>query len=324
MKRNHSIDVLRFFGAFAVIVIHVGYTTPPWEAQIRMLARFAVPFFFLASGYFFEKKWKAEGLAAFSSTLLNLLTIYLVANLIYLPINIGSSLLHGKGITLSLANMLLGTWNHLWFLGAMIVGYLFLWILYFNRLQKLLPFLAAFFLGLMLFSESYSFLGFKFNVELARTFLAIPLLYFGMKLSEIEIEKRASLSVFYLIAISGFLIHVGETVLLFYWKHVAIGRLQFFISTTLMAIGFLCLSLKIETSKPNLLSEWGKKYSLLIYLYHPLVLMWIVEFYRIIPSNLLWIKWGTPIIGFGLTLLPIILIERFCPKFYSFINGKLS
>lgn len=324
MKRNHSIDILRFIGAFAVIVIHVGFTRPPWEAQIRLLARFAVPFFFLASGYFFEKKWKSEGLAAFSSTLLNLLSIYLVANLIYLPVNVGSSLLHGKGIELGLPNMLLGTWNHLWFLGAMIVGYLFLWILHFNRLQRILPYVSIFFLALMLLSESYSFMGLRFSVELARTFLSIPLLYIGMQISEKEVEKKGSKTVFLVFALVGFLLHVGETLSLFYWKHVPIGRLQFFLSTTLMAIGFLCLSLKIETPKPNLISEWGRKYSLLIYLFHPLILMWSVNFYRILPKNLTFIVWTTPIIGFALTLLPIMLVEKFLPRFYSFINGKLS
>ncbi len=324
MKRNHTIDSARLIGAFAVIVIHIGFTRPPWEAQIRLLARFAVPFFFMASGYFFEKKQKAEGNAAFGSTLLNLLSIYLIANLIYLPVQTGAALLHHKPMPWKLTDLLLGTWQHLWFVASLIVGYLNLWIFYSHRLQKLLPYISVFFFVLMLLSESYSFLGFPFPMELARTFLSIPLLYVGILLSKYEVEKKASLSFFIILALVGIALHVGETLLLFYLKRVQIGKLQFFISTSLMAIGFLCLSLKAETPQPTKFSECGRKYSLLIYLYHPLILLGSPKYYAFIPPRFVFFEWMGPLLAFALTLLPILLIERYLPSVYRVINGKLS
>ncbi|XXM72905.1 acyltransferase [Lysinibacillus sphaericus] len=65
MERNYAIDYLKFFAICAVILIHAG----PFEEvtllgldgyyidfTIDTLSRFAVPFFFMASGYLFAKK----------------------------------------------------------------------------------------------------------------------------------------------------------------------------------------------------------------------------------------------------------------------------
>ncbi|MGG1575353.1 acyltransferase [Fictibacillus sp. NRS-1165] len=57
MERNHAIDYIKFFAIFAVVVIHVF----PRDHQIELffldnVSRFAVPFFFTASGYLFGKK----------------------------------------------------------------------------------------------------------------------------------------------------------------------------------------------------------------------------------------------------------------------------
>ncbi|MDQ0861570.1 acyltransferase family protein [Bacillus sp. V2I10] len=57
MERNYAIDFIKFFAIFAVVVIH----TFPLDSQIGLfildnLSRFAVPFFFVASGYLFGIK----------------------------------------------------------------------------------------------------------------------------------------------------------------------------------------------------------------------------------------------------------------------------
>ncbi|MFC0273403.1 acyltransferase [Metabacillus herbersteinensis] len=57
MERNNAIDFIKFFAIFAVLVIHIF----PRDNQIGLFildnfSRFAVPFFFTASGYFFGKK----------------------------------------------------------------------------------------------------------------------------------------------------------------------------------------------------------------------------------------------------------------------------
>jgi surface polysaccharide O-acyltransferase-like enzyme len=57
MERIYSIDFIKFFAILAVIIIHIfpldGFTG---YFMIDNIARFAVPFFFAASGYFFAQK----------------------------------------------------------------------------------------------------------------------------------------------------------------------------------------------------------------------------------------------------------------------------
>lgn len=67
MKRIYSIDFLKFFAAFGVVLIHTNpfeqVSLGSWNGEtvnqaLIGAARFAVPFFFIVSGYFFGKKVK--------------------------------------------------------------------------------------------------------------------------------------------------------------------------------------------------------------------------------------------------------------------------
>ncbi|SDX99394.1 acyltransferase [Thermoactinomyces sp. DSM 45892] len=66
MKRNYSIDLLKFFATIAVVVIHtnpfqkvdnlLGMKGKYLDLALDAFSRFAVPFFFLVSGYLFSQK----------------------------------------------------------------------------------------------------------------------------------------------------------------------------------------------------------------------------------------------------------------------------
>ncbi|MET3728483.1 surface polysaccharide O-acyltransferase-like enzyme [Fictibacillus halophilus] len=86
MERIYSIDYIKFFAIFAVVVIHVfpldgfaGYFI------IDNAARFAVPFFFAASGYFFAQKMKHEDVPFlyFKSYCIKLIKLYFVWLIFY-------------------------------------------------------------------------------------------------------------------------------------------------------------------------------------------------------------------------------------------------
>lgn len=55
--RATGIDAFRWFSFLAVVFIHAirvsDNTAINWEGVVNQLARFAVPFFFICSGYFF-------------------------------------------------------------------------------------------------------------------------------------------------------------------------------------------------------------------------------------------------------------------------------
>lgn len=65
MERNYSLDYLKFFATFFVVIIHTspfqhvyvwGINGDDINFVLNTLARFAVPFFFMASGYLFAQK----------------------------------------------------------------------------------------------------------------------------------------------------------------------------------------------------------------------------------------------------------------------------
>ena len=59
MKRYPALDILRFFCACLVVMIHVGTSdsTPIASMLVTCFARQAVPYFFIVSGFFFFSKF---------------------------------------------------------------------------------------------------------------------------------------------------------------------------------------------------------------------------------------------------------------------------
>jgi len=89
--RNYSIDLFRLLGAFSVVIIHAKYGTLSTNAisnilaiNIRLLSRWAVPFFFLISGFYLEKRFKLSTGEPFFKSLINLISISIIANFIFI------------------------------------------------------------------------------------------------------------------------------------------------------------------------------------------------------------------------------------------------
>lgn len=144
-----GIDLFRIPAALLVVSIH---TSPlgsfGGEADFiltRILARIAVPYFFMATGYFLlppclsgSERFGQAG--ALWKSIKKILGLYLAATLIYLPVGIYAGHLHNRTFP-SLLRMFLfeGTFYHLWYLPACILGILLL-----LPAGRLLPFGALF------------------------------------------------------------------------------------------------------------------------------------------------------------------------------------
>ncbi|TMU84082.1 acyltransferase [Bacillus sp. BHET2] len=182
MKRNYAIDYIKFFAIFAVILIH---TQPFEEARvlgvdghyidfaIDTLARFAVPFFFVSSGYLFGKKISINNNESvyFSGYIYKLMKIFICWFLFYLiydlliktkfqSFNIYSFdevMNYFKGnINLEVFFYGASSGYQLWYLVALIWSVFILFI--FINLKKLnILLLVSFILNIIgLFSQSYS------------------------------------------------------------------------------------------------------------------------------------------------------------------------
>lgn len=144
-----GIDLFRIPAALLVVSIH---TSPlgsfGGEADFiltRILARIAVPYFFMATGYFLlppclsgSERFGQAG--ALWKSIKKILGLYLAATLIYLPVGIYAGHLHNRTFP-SLLRLFLfeGTFYHLWYLPACILGILLL-----LPAGRLLPFGALF------------------------------------------------------------------------------------------------------------------------------------------------------------------------------------
>ncbi len=119
-RRGPALDRFRLAAAVLVVAIHTGPLAsfaPGWDLWLtRGLARVAVPFFFMVTGYFLAKgNWQGTGRA-----FRRLLALYLAAVVLYLPLNLYAGSLPGWRELLYT-----GTFYHLWYFPAVLLG---LWV----------------------------------------------------------------------------------------------------------------------------------------------------------------------------------------------------
>lgn len=159
--RMKKLDDFRWIAAFLVVAIH----TSPLESinetadflLTRVLARVAVPFFFMVTGFFVLSGTK-EGGRKILHTVKKTGLWYLVLTLVYLPVQIYK--LAGEPINVSVIGKLLkaiffdGTYYHLWYLPALMLGLVLSWfLLKLGRKRAMVCASALYVLGLL--GDSY-------------------------------------------------------------------------------------------------------------------------------------------------------------------------
>lgn len=154
-KEYAGIDLFRLIAALLVVAIH---TSPlaSWNETAdflltRVVARVAVPFFFMATGFFLLPDGHIHRFLKRSTI------IYGIATLLYLPISLYAGILNQTPLLPQLVKDILfdGTFYHLWYLPASICGMLVVSLLV-RKLQPLSSLIIVFLLyGVGLFGDSY-------------------------------------------------------------------------------------------------------------------------------------------------------------------------
>lgn len=173
-KQYPALDYFKFLAAILIVSIH----SPPFYGVnnlmnfilMQIVARFAVPFFFLTSAFLFFSKldygdiWgrtNRNRLFLFTSRLLRL---YLVWSLLYIPIRVMNQPITGMtGFLWQLKVMIrdflfAGVASHLWFLSALIVAVWLVFLLLRWLSPKVIVVLAGLIYLVGLLGDSYSFL----------------------------------------------------------------------------------------------------------------------------------------------------------------------
>lgn len=171
-NRNIAIDKMKLIAAFLVVAIHVS----PFQSingtadfiVTRVIARIAVPFFFMVSGYFVLGGKESEGGGKrnkeqsgkhgdrVSRFMKKTAFLYLAATLLYLPVNLYAGNFKGLTFGQGLKDLLFdGTFYHLWYLPAVLLG-MALCLAFLSVFGEKTAFGVSLFLyGIGLFGDSY-------------------------------------------------------------------------------------------------------------------------------------------------------------------------
>jgi surface polysaccharide O-acyltransferase-like enzyme len=135
-----AIDYFKLIASFFVVAIHASpfesLETPFANFMSKSILAIAVPFFFITSGYFWSKKDNDKEKTF--QFLKRLLIMYVIYTCIYIPLFIVSSLYtHTESVSSiiidSCKSIFLKGWGHLWYLTALIISILILYLL--NRIK---------------------------------------------------------------------------------------------------------------------------------------------------------------------------------------------
>ena len=132
-ERDQAIDFVKFICSILVVSIHVkpfGEKVIGWRAFFNFgiqnyLARIAVPFFFISTGYFLYQKMPVDknDVQRIKRYLLKIVRLYLIWSAIYFPINFVRILLDEEGFIHGFQKYIInflfsGSYSHLWYLNA--------------------------------------------------------------------------------------------------------------------------------------------------------------------------------------------------------------
>lgn len=323
--RAEGIDLFRFIGAFFIMLLHTEYGNLPdvYVNAIRLSGRWAVPFFFIVSGYFLSSKIVSKNLpiSTIEKSVFRLFTLLVVSSVVYILVNF----YHTGNLFFKIENVLTGTNFHLWFLGSLILGYLIIWYMYALNNGKGLGLFSIIILSCALITDSYDVvIGKTLAYEAARFMLSVPFLYGGILLAKKK-YKANHWWIYTLITLAGYGITLTETHLLNTYYGLDWWEPQLLIGSVIMAFGVFALSASLPI-KANRFSRMGSEYSLLIYLYHPLVyfLILVAGNHMLSDQNQQFAARFNPIIGFIITVLGIIALRKLLPSMYKILNGDFK
>ncbi len=334
--RLHRIDAFRLYAVFAVVCIHtkpfvyLDAKTPATEwagSLIALATRFAVPLFFIFSGYFFAARigpGKEEPLTLAARLTRRLLAVFLAWSLVYLVEPAWDKGLFHRGLRglsdpvlrqlkrllahpLDLA--LHGPRVHLWFLVALMLGLWFLALLYhWGRERFILPLGAAFYLtGLAGGAYAATPIGFRSPVN-TRDFVFFSALFLGLgaRLNRTGPGRRRWLAPALILAGLALQIVEGWTI----WRHGGRPpfRNDYFLGTVPYAAGVALLALRPGESRWEKSIGFLGRLSLGVYVAHIIFidLFWELEAYF---PPLFW-QLFFPVLVMATSLALVILLAR--------------
>ncbi|WP_169081516.1 acyltransferase family protein [Paenibacillus sp. PL91] len=164
-KSNYGgLDILKFIVAILVIANHTGpmhaYNANADYLISGILTRIAVPIFFMTSGFFFFRKWTGvhtNDSKAWLGYMKKIGVLYVIAILLYIPLNLYTGYFKESFTLYSFFKDIVfdGTFYHLWYLPALMIGITITYFLYRKMSLTALLAIVSLLYVIGLFGDSY-------------------------------------------------------------------------------------------------------------------------------------------------------------------------
>jgi len=320
--RSTGLDAMRLIAAVFVIYIHLDLAENALgnvDFAIKTFCRWSVPAFFMLSGYFLPTD---RGLPRIdSSRLKKVLIIILTANLLYLP------LLPFVKADKSLPEMLLyGVWFHLWFLSALFFGLAALKLTFSVTRSRIPVALASFAIlagyHVVDFANICAAGQYDSALKLFRFLQAPTMLWLGWELAQRRRVKGETGIALMLLAF-GLALCLGEIA----WFMETVGlpstNAQFPVGTLPMTFGMFMLFRAATTDRFAGAAVLGQRYSLLVYILHPIVLMALVRVLGRLQLDDSAVLLGEILLAPALALMLAMAVSRFAAPLAEALNGNV-
>ncbi|MBC2607422.1 acyltransferase [Pelagicoccus albus] len=318
--RNEGIDSFRLLACFSVISLHIGYyrTLPDWAGVlIRLSGRWAVPFFFIVSGYFLATKTKPDRCV---KSLIRAGSIFAIASVFLIPlVLVQTDLRHALMKIFSIEVITGGTYYHLWFLSALTFCLLFFLACDYWKLSRyfgaftLISLTSSLVLGVYNPFEPY-------GLELGRYVSGIGFIIIGMHLRNSNLGIRFAIC----LVVLGFLLQIVEAYGIKHYLGKDPHSPQILIGTIPFAIGMFIIAKSLNFKGSAHLANLGRTHALPVYIFHVYVVWAITEIV---------LKMGYPPIIRDVLVVPLtflitlnlsIAVEKFAPRLFNLMSGDLS
>ncbi|MDD6072587.1 MAG: acyltransferase [Clostridiales bacterium] len=305
-NRNFMLDFLKGIACIGVVFIHVRF---PKEIGIivEVLSRFAVPIFFMISGYFaYSEHGNIQNVIIKRMKRIFMIMVYALILYMLFTLMVGTYE-HSLGDVIHLLSYI-SVWikmlifgdfdifflaSHLWFLLALLYAYLVLYIIDRRNLYKLaykcIPFLFALRVMVCIISETYDV---TWHIRSNFFIFALPYLLLGNYIAhDNKMQRRCRNNILFILIICGAVFSVVCVLADWKVKFAEIGTSVYCIALFLLAIKYPHKSI---SRKMEIL---GNTYSLYVYIVHNIVSFIIDSISAIMAiNNTTWYLWSKPIL----------------------------
>lgn len=281
---NKSLNVLKCLAVFGVICIHCSVYKIGFKGTvIDSLFRFAVPVFFLTSGFYSYFDNNEKAVRKYKTRIEKLLVLFLISNVIYFIFdcyvtgnyNILAKLIEMFSISNCYKYLIFNvspTYAHLWFIQALIYCYIIFLIM--SRLNiphdKLYSYIPLLLLGAIFIGEISCLMGFKFSYYFYRNFLFMGLPFFTMGyLIHDKKDKFTNISdrTIYITIILSCCLTVLEA--------LTVSKSEIYIGTIFLSVMLIVWCIKHPDRDIKIIGWIGGNLYLLIYVIHLMIIKYI-------------------------------------------------